>query len=170
MSEIKRLLKLGMDFTPAVVCFLVRGDKVLLGQRKKSSLGLGVDIVSGIGGKVGDKPEFQDESTDEAVIREIQEEISVIATRFKKVGRVRFIYPDKPKWQQDVTVFLVEDWEGEPLESESMRPMWFEISDLPVSRMWEDNSYWVQKILKGKQVNATFLLDNNSKVLEYVFE
>ncbi len=170
MTEIERLLKLGIKFTPVVVCFLVKGEKVLLGLRKKVSLGLGENVVSGIGGKVGDKIEFKDESVEEAVIREIQEEIGVVATKFRNVGRVRFIYPDKPKWQQDALVYIVDDWEEEPQESEAMRPEWFEISNLPISRMWEDNSHWVPKILRGEIVNVTFLLNRDSKVIEYVFE
>ena len=107
---------------------------------------------------------------EEAVIREIQEEIGVVATKFRNVGRVRFIYPDKPKWHQDALVYIVDEWEGEPQESEAMRPAWFEISDLPISRMWEDNAHWVPKILRGEIVNVTFLLNSDSKVIEYLFE
>jgi 8-oxo-dGTP diphosphatase len=170
MSKIDEHLKTGSAFVPAVVCYFKKGDKVLLGIRKRVSLGLGKNLIAGIGGKVGDKPEYQDETLEEALAREVMEEISVRIVGFRRVGRVRFIWPDKPKWQQEVIVFIVDNWEGEPQETEAMKPMWFSITSLPVSRMWDDNAYWVPKVLAGEHVNATFLYGKEGKVIDSVFE
>lgn len=170
MSEIQIRLKQGVVFVPAVVCYFKKGNKVLLGLRKKVSLGLGENLIAGIGGKVGDHPEFQNETPEEALIREVQEEIGVTVKSFIKMGRVRFIYPDRPKWQQDVQVYVVEDWDGVPQETDAMQPLWFDVADLPTSRMWDDNAYWVPKVLAGEYVDAIFLLGNDSNVIECVFE
>lgn len=100
----------------------------------------------------------------------MQEEIGVTVKSFIKMGRVRFIYPDRPKWQQDVQVYVVEDWDGVPQETDAMQPLWFDVADLPTSRMWDDNAYWVPKVLAGEYVDAIFLLGNDSNVIECVFE
>ncbi len=170
MSEIQNKLKQGVVFVPAVVCYFKKDDEVLLGLRKKVSLGLGENLIAGIGGKIGDQLEFQDETPEEALIREVKEEIGVTITQFKKVGRVRFIYQDKPKWQQDVQVYIVEGWKGDPQETDFVKPLWFSITQLPTSKMWEDNTYWIPKVLAGENVDAIFLLDNDGKVIEYIFE
>ncbi len=60
-SEIDRQLVL-VTFTPSVVGYLREGGRVCLGVRKKVSLGLGENLVAGIGGRVGDTPEVKSET------------------------------------------------------------------------------------------------------------
>ncbi len=170
MSKIDKYLNSGIVFTPVVVSYLVQNKKVLLGLRKKVSLGLGENLLVGIGGKVGDQPEYKDETTEQALVREVKEEICVTVTSYKKMGRVRFIFPHKPKWNQEVTVYVVDKWEGDPKETEPIKPMWFNIKELPTSRMWDDNAYWVPKVLLGEQIDAIFLYGEDNKVVESVFK
>lgn len=171
MGKLQDYLQSDITMTPAVVCYLIRGNKVLLGLRKKVSSGLGQNLISGIGGKVGDLPEIAGETADEALAREVLEEIGVKVTKFRRVGRVRFLFPCKPKWNQDVVAYIVEEWEGEPRETEAIEPMWFELGSLPAGQMWDDNKYWVPRVLAGECVDVSFLYDDsNSKVAEYKFE
>src|SRR5690242_6062547 len=117
MATITEHLESGTQFVPSVVGFLISGDQILLGLRKKVSLGLGANLISGIGGKVGDTEDIADETHEEALIREFAEEIDVRVENYHKVGRVRFIFPAKPKWQQDVTIYVIDEWTGEPQET-----------------------------------------------------
>lgn len=170
MCQLQSLLKSGIVFTPAVVGYLVKDSKVLLGLRKRVSLGLGKDLIAGLGGKIGDILGLEAETADQALERELLEEVNVVIKAYRKVGRVRFIFPHKPKWNQDVVVYLVDAWEGVPQETEVINPAWFDITELPVTRMWDDNQLWLPRVLSGDNVNATFLFDENSKVIEYIFE
>lgn len=171
MVSIKQYLGSGgVVFVPAVVCYLVKDGKVLLGRRKEVSLGLGKGLISGIGGKVGDKPEFADETYEQALVRELREEIGVAARRWRKVGQIRFLFPHKPKWNQEVTAYIVEDWEGEPQETDAIQPLWFDLGQLPAEKMWHDNQFWVPRVLAGESVQATFLYGGDGKVWEYYFE
>ncbi|MFH1295187.1 MAG: NUDIX domain-containing protein [bacterium] len=170
MQKLQEYLEPGVPYTPAVVCYLRRGNEVLLGLRKKVSFGLGENLIAGIGGKVGDQSEFQEETPDEALVREVSEEIGVVVTNFRRVGQVKFVFPHKPKWSQYVVVYVVDEWVGEPHETDAIRPMWFDVTELPVARMWDDNKYWLPKVLAGECVNATFLFDESSKVCEHLFQ
>ena len=149
-------------FTKAVVCFLLDGNKVLLGQRKKVSNDLGLNIVAGIGGKLE-----AGESSEYALVREVQEEIGVRLLNYQQVGRVKFIVPHKPLWNQDVAIFTADEWEGQPVETEAMLPKWYKTNELPIKQMWQDNLVWLPQILVGKKIEGVFLLGEEAKVIEY---
>lgn len=166
MSQLQNMLAQKPTLTSAVVGFAVRGDEVLLMHRIK---GLGQGLVSGIGGKVGDEEAFAHETPDQALVREFQEEIGITPTRYRKVGRVRFIWTTKPKWSMDVAIYLIDEWHGEPIETDVAKPIWHKINDLPTQNMWEDNLYWVPRILDGEYVDAVFLYGPDEKIIEHVF-
>ncbi len=160
-------------FTPAVVGYLIGGERVCLGVRKRVSGGLGQDLIAGIGGKVGDEPEFASETSDEAMDRETKEEVGVIVREKRRMGRVRFLFSHKAhdsKWNQDVTIYQVTKWDGSPEETESTKPVWFDKEQIPWGQMWEDNEHWLPKVLAGQIVNAIFLFSGDNKIAEYRFE
>lgn len=164
MPTIEEMLEQDPKFIPATVGFFVKDDKILLGRRKNTKLGQ--DIYSGVGGKVGDHEEFKDETHEEGFIREVQEEFGVTPTKMKRAGRVRFIYPTASKWQMDVVIFLVEEWSGEIIETDAMKPVWFDQNALPHENMWGDNMYWIPKILAGEKVDFAFVFDDQSNLLD----
>ncbi len=101
----------------ATLSFLVRGKKVLLAMKKR---GFGVDFWNGVGGKVAPR-----ESISSAAERETFEEIGIKIVEAKQVGLLHFYFPEDPRkkdWNQDVHVFLISKWMGEPEETEEMRP------------------------------------------------
>jgi 8-oxo-dGTP pyrophosphatase MutT (NUDIX family) len=149
------------------------GSRVCLGVRKKVSSGLGENLIAGIGGKVGDSLEFQYESSDDAMDREAGEEIGIKVLEKREMGRVRFVFSHKPpdsKWNQDVSIYSIMKWEGVPSETESIKPMWFDVDAIPWERMWADNEYWLPKVLSGQRVDAVFLFSGDNEVAQYRFE
>ena len=170
MTKIQELLESKVSLIPAVVSFPIRGDEVLLIHRVKVSEGLGLNLISGVGGKVGgDIPKFATESAEAALEREVFEEIEIKPTKFRHVGRVRFIWIAKPKWSMDVRIYIVDEWEGSPTETAVAKPVWHKIDNLPVEQMWEDNRYWVHKVLAGERIDAVFLYGENGKLIEHIF-
>lgn len=152
-------------FTRAVVCYFINNDQVLLIHRKKVTDGLGQDTVSGIGGKIGDIPEFENETPEQALVRECQEEIGLTPTQFRNQGRVRFIWETKPNWNMDIDVFVVTEWMGEPTETEVAKPVWHPINKLPLDLMWDDNQYWVPEVLAKEPIDAIYLYGPDHKVI-----
>ncbi|MEK7546705.1 MAG: 8-oxo-dGTP diphosphatase [Patescibacteria group bacterium] len=144
------------------LCFLVKGNKVLLAMKKR---GFGAGKWNGVGGKVSENEDIKD-----ATVREAREEIGVSINRadLKNHGSIKFSFEDNSDWNQVVHIFVTEKWEGEPAESEEMKPEWYENDNLPFEKMWIDDPHWLPKALAGKRVEGEFLLDNNgSKILKF---
>jgi ADP-ribose pyrophosphatase YjhB (NUDIX family) len=160
-------IKTNPQLTPAVVCYLVKDGKITLGLRKRVSLGLGENLISGIGGKVGDVVGLENETFDEALFREVKEEVDVEITNYKKVAEIKFLFPNKTKWNQYVIAYLVYDWIGTPKETESIKPLTYNFNDIPFNQMWADNQDWLPLVLDNKEIVATFMYnDTNDKIIE----
>ena len=146
----------------ATLCFLLRENEILLGMKKR---GFGVGKYNGFGGKVA-----PGESVEEATVRELYEEsgVKVNISDLEKVAEFDFFFPTVPKeqnWDQVVSVFFIRNWEGEPIESEEMLPVWMKQNSLPFEKMWEDDQHWFPRVLLGKKVRGKFSFDKD-KLLE----
>ena len=136
--------------TRAVLCFLLRDGEVLLIRKKK---GFGAGKINGVGGRVepSERPE-------EAVVREVFEEVGVRVRSLKPAGTLEF-YSANPEPDWLVYVFLSKDFEGEPRESDEAAPRWYKLSELPLEEMWEDDRVWLHYALSGKRVAGKFWYD-----------
>lgn len=150
---------------PVTLCFLIKDNKVLLALKKRSLTGFNVAIGkwNGIGGKVD-----PGETIEMAAIREISEEIGVKTAEknLEKVGNIEFSFKDRPEWNQEVHIFLVRDWQGEPKESEEMMPKWYSHNEVPFKTMWQDDKYWLPAVLAGKKIQGKFDFINEGKKID----
>jgi len=148
----------------ATLCLLIRENQnkkeLLLAMKKR---GFGVGKWNGVGGKMDSKK--GDTDIIGAAIRETEEEIGVKIKEMEKVAVLNFYFPYKKQWNQDVHVFLVKSWEGEPKESEEMLPKWFKIGEIPFNKMWDDDKFWLPEILERKKLKAKFTFSEGEKVI-----
>jgi 8-oxo-dGTP pyrophosphatase MutT (NUDIX family) len=136
----------------ATLSLLVKENEILLAMKKRS---FGIGKWNGAGGKFD--PGKGDKTIVDAAARETKEEIGVDIKNPEKVGVMHFHFPYKPEWDQDVHLFLVKNWEGEPQESEEMAPAWFSFDKIPYDKMWDDDKHWLPHILKGEKIEADFI-------------
>lgn len=140
------------------------GDELLLAMKKR---GFGAGKWNGVGGKI--EP---GESLEDALVRECVEEIGVTPTNWHAVGELDFIQDadtDDP-WHMFVHAYIADVWEGEPSESEEMRPQWFHVEDIPYGDMWGDDEFWLPYVLDDKKVVGTFTFDIDDKLLTHEVE
>ena len=131
--------------------FLIRensGEKELLLAMKKKGFGQGK--WNEVGGKFDSK---NDKNIIEAAKRELREEAGVTTKEIEKMAILNFSYPylsdsEEKEWQ--VHVFFAKKWEGEPKESEEMKPKWFKINEIPFNQMWPDDKSWLPRVLNGE--------------------
>ncbi|OGM99034.1 MAG: hypothetical protein A2915_03710 [Candidatus Yanofskybacteria bacterium RIFCSPLOWO2_01_FULL_41_34] len=150
---------------PVTLCFLVKDNKVLLAIKKRSLSGFNVAIGkwNGVGGKVD-----SGETIKAAAVREISEEIGVKTDEknLEKVGNIKFYFKDKSEWNQEVHIFLVRDWLGDPKESEEMMPKWYSHDEVPFEDMWQDDKHWLPMVLAGKKVEGRFDFINEGSQID----
>lgn len=135
------------------LCFIVQGDKILLGMKKR---GFGEGRWNGFGGKVA-----PGETIREAALREIREEVGVTPQDLEEYGVINFEFENDPK-VLEVHIFKVTAFTGTPAESEEMRPQWFDLDKIPYEEMWSDDIYWIPLLLAGKKFKGRFCFDKPS--------
>ena len=64
-----------------------------------------------------------------------------------------------------MTIYTATNYEGELQESNEVAPEWFELSKIPYTKMFPDDSYWLPEILKGNNVEGFFHYDINLNIL-----
>jgi 8-oxo-dGTP diphosphatase / 2-hydroxy-dATP diphosphatase len=138
--------------------YIIDSNKVLLGYKKK---GFGQGRWNGFGGKVENG-----ESIKQAAMREIKEECGLDAKNLEAAGIIEFSFIKNPEEILEVNLFRSFNNAGEIIESEEMRPEWFNFDKIPYEDMWDDDQYWLADFLAGKNVKAKFLFDENDKVIK----
>ena len=78
-----------------------------------------------------------------------------------KRGVINFEFEGDPN-ALEVHIFEITKFEGEPAESDEMRPKWFSASEIPFDKMWPDDRYWMPLFLAGKKFQGRFLFDKPS--------
>jgi mutator protein MutT len=148
----KKILSLGV---------ITDETRVLLGVKKR---GFGEGLWNGFGGKLE-----EGETVEESLVRETKEECGVTLTKYEKKGVLEFHYVD----QEDILevhVYECVEYEGEPAETEEMRPEWFSLDEIPYGIMWADDIYWYPLFLEGKKFKGSFWFDKDGKVTKHELE
>ncbi len=139
------------------LCIIHQHPKILLGLKKR---GFGIGRWNGFGGKV-----FSSETIENAAKRELQEEAGVEINHLDKVGIIEFEFKGNSEILE-VHIFKSDNFSGEPIESEEMKPQWFHIDEIPFDKMWPDDKYWLPLLLKGKKFKGKFLFGKSDVILE----
>ncbi len=138
--------------------FLLKDDRILLAMKKR---GFGEGLWNGVGGKLNDN-----ETIEQAAVRECQEEIGVTPRSMDKVALLTFM-DQTSMGEMLVSVFTCRDWEGEPTESEEMKPQWYKTNELPFGLMWQDDPHWLPRVIAGEKLKGIFSFDQDNNLLNY---
>ena len=150
--------RLSTPLRQASLCLLIKDDEILLGMKKR---GFAEGKWNGFGGKPNNNEKILD-----TAIREVVEEVGITPSSLVQVALLDFYFPHHPDWNQQVTVYSTTQWEGDPTETEEMKPKWFAKSKIPYNEMWVDDIYWLPLVLDGKKIRASFLFGEGDKLLD----
>ncbi|XP_008278592.1 oxidized purine nucleoside triphosphate hydrolase [Stegastes partitus] len=140
---------------------VVQPGRVLLGMKKR---GFGAGKWNGFGGKVQ-----HGETIEDGARRELQEESGLTVDVLEKVGNIKFEFVGEVELL-DVHVFRADAYNGEPTESEEMRPQWFECDKIPFSQMWPDDIMWFPLMLQKKKFVGYFKFQGHDVILSHKLE
>ncbi|MGV8150863.1 MAG: 8-oxo-dGTP diphosphatase [Candidatus Woesearchaeota archaeon] len=147
--------------TIRTIVFLLSDSEVILGMKLR---GFGKGKLNGYGGKLEN-----DKTVEDAAVRELFEEagVSADAKDLEKVAVIDFYFPFKPDFSQQVHVYFLKKWSGEPQETEEMKPETFQISNMPYDRMWDSDKLWLPMLIDGKKIKAFFEWKEDNDSVEY---
>ena len=137
--------------------FLRRGGNILLAMKKR---GFGEGKWNGPGGKVE-----VGETIEAAAVRECQEEISVTPQALQQVGTLDFYMSADPAFGHRAHIFTAIAWDGEPTESDEMRPQWFADDAIPYDTMWADDILWLPFLLADTYFTGSVTIGPDDTVL-----
>jgi len=140
------------------LCLATRDGKILLGMKKR---GFGAGRWNGFGGKVE-----VGEAIKEGAIREMREESMMNIRKMEEVGIHEFEFADKQGEILEVHVFRVDEWTGDPTETEEMKPRWFGFDEIPYDEMWPDDIHWLPLFLAGRKFRTRFLFGPSDSILK----
>lgn len=143
------------------LCLVLDGNRVLLGMKKR---GFGKGNWNGFGGKIE-----TNETIEDGAIRELKEEAGILALDLKKQGINLFKFEGNPV-AMEVHIFSATKFEGEIVESEEMKPEWFDLDGIPYDSMWPDDRLWLPMLLAGKNFEGEFNFDNKNNIVSHRLE
>ncbi|MFA5086071.1 MAG: NUDIX domain-containing protein [Candidatus Paceibacterota bacterium] len=158
-EDVEKAKEFARSLKPKVMtlCLALKEGKVLLGMKKR---GFGEGRWNGFGGKV-----HEGESILEGAKREMLEESGLSVSGLEERGRIDFHFMDSGKLME-VHIFEVLGYEGEPVETEEMRPQWFRIDDIPFKNMWADDPYWFPLFLEKKRFKGRIIFKDNDEIID----
>jgi len=144
----------------ATLLYVVQDNKILLARKKK---GWREGIYNGVGGKSD-----PGETVDQTMIRETEEEIGITPTKYEKVAIKQFTTFFKGEWTNWVVhSYFAYEYTGTIAESDEMAPEWFDFDKIPYDGMWDDDKYWLPKVLAGEKVIGYFEFDKDNIVVSH---
>ncbi len=145
----------------ATLVHIRRGDKLLLGEKKKGEIGKGV--IVGPGGK-----QEAGESLTGCLLREVREELGIFLDegRLRRVGIIVFFAAGVPDFETHV--YETDYFTGEPRETNDMIPRWFDVAELPYERMFESDRHFLPRLLAGEKIQANVYYRNRAGDFDHI--
>ena len=141
--------------------YFILDNRILLPLKKKK---IGKGKHNGVGGRleIGETHEV-------AMVRECVEEVGVRPIEYDYVAEI--VCNNLANNEQAIVhVYICKAWIGTFVETEEMKPHWFDLSEIPLmfeqEKMMDNDKEWLPLVLDGKKVQASFDLDENYKIIK----
>ena len=121
----------------STLCYLYRGDEVLMMHRTRKKNDMNHDKWIAIGGRFEDK-----ESPEDCALREVREETGLTMTSWRYRGLVTFV--NDLYETERMHLFTSEDFEGELTDCDEGELVWMKKKDLDALPQWEGDRIFLR--------------------------
>ena len=148
----------------STLCYITRGDEVLMLHRVKKEKDINKDKWVGIGGK------FEaDETPDECLLREAWEETGLTLTSWKCRAVVTFL-TDVPEEGEYMYLFTADGYEGELKECDEGDLQWISREQLNALPKWEGDQIFLDLLWQDTPFFLLKLRYSGNKLVEAVLD
>lgn len=141
-----------------VMIYLEKNDKFLMLHRTKKEKDINKNKYIGVGGHVE-----ENETPNQAVVREVKEETGLDLISFTKSGIVYFILNG---YKEEMHIYLSNDFKGEIIECNEGDLYWVNKKDIYSLELWEGDRYFLNKILNGEKDYIISLYYQDDKLIQ----
>ena len=67
-----------------------------------------------------------------------------------------------------VHIYAVEEFDGEPMETDEMKPKRFDVSNIPYDEMWKNDRFWLPYLLRREEFKAEICMTADGETLSCV--
>ena len=145
----------------STLCYILRGDEVLMLHRVKKEQDINKDKWIGIGGKF----EFE-ESPDECLLREAKEETGLTLTSWRCRGIVTFL--NEGGEGEYMYLFTADGFQGELIECDEGNLEWVSREFLGTLPMWEGDKIFLDLLWQDAPFFLLTLRYRNDHLVEAV--
>ncbi|UIJ36614.1 8-oxo-dGTP diphosphatase [Allobranchiibius sp. GilTou73] len=138
---------------------LRRGGDLLLGE-KLTGFGAGRVVAPGGHVEPGESPLA-------AAVRETHEETGLAVHDATLCARLEFAFPARPAWDLRLEVFTSTTHTGALTPSSELAPWWCPVRGLPLDRMWDDDRYWLARVLGGERLQGRFVYAPDNETVQH---
>lgn len=148
---------------PTTLCYITRGNQVLMLHRVKKKNDINKDKWIGIGGK------FEgEESPDECLLREAKEETGLTLTSWRCRGVVTFLCDGCEG--EFMYLFTADDFEGELKDCDEGQLQWVDRDFLYTLPMWEGDKIFLDLLWQDAPFFLLKLRYENDRLVEAVLD
>lgn len=144
------------------LCYVLRGEQVLMLHRVKKKNDLNKDKWIGIGGKFEDQ-----ESPDQCLLREAREETGLTLTSYRCRGIVTFL-TEKPEEGEYMYLFTADGFTGDMIECNEGDLQWVDRSFLDALPKWEGDQIFLDLLWRDAPFFLLTLRYDRGKLQEAV--
>ena len=147
-----------MDKT--VLCYIEKDNSYLMLFRNKKKEDINKGKWIGIGGHLG-----QNETKEEALLREVKEETGLTLNNFIYRGEILFVNND---FKEVMYLYTSSDYSGEIIECDEGELKWISFKDIPSLNLWEGDRIFLRKLINSESIINLELYYENDKLIKVV--
>ena len=147
------------DYQETVLCYIFKDDEVLMLKKNEVKGDMNSSKWLGVGGHIE-----ENESPDDAILRETKEETGLTLTSYDLLGTIKFYM--NGKYTEKIYVYAGYEVKGEMISCDEGLLQFFKKDEILNLSLWEGDKIFLRPLLENKKFKCS-LYYNDEKLINY---